>query len=79
MERQQIIDCLTPILRDVFRKKDLVLTDSLCANDVDTWDSVTHVMMIDRVEKEFGIKFRFKELGRLKNLGDLIDTINCKL
>lgn len=79
MERETIIEKLTGIFRQVFMDETLVLNDSMSANDVDRWDSLTHMLMVTAVEKEFNIKFKLKDLNKMKNVGDLITTIQTKL
>ena len=59
------------IARQVFSTPDLVLTDETTANDVERWDSLTHITFIVEVEKRFGVKFRNAEIARLQNVGDL--------
>jgi len=59
------------IARRVFESPDLVLTDETTANDVDKWDSLTHITFIVEVEKRFGLKFRNAEIARLQCIGDL--------
>lgn len=70
---------LTQIFRTVFNEPTLDLTPATTANDVDAWDSLSHLNMISAVEKEYGIKFKLKDLVKLKNVGDLIQIIEVKL
>lgn len=70
---------LTQIFRTVFNEPTLNITPATTANDVDAWDSLSHLNMISVVEKEFGIKFKLKDLVKLKNVGDLIHIIEVKL
>lgn len=70
---------LTNIFHQVFDDPDIVLTPELTADDVDGWDSLSHVNLILAVENHFGIRFSQKELVRLKNVGDLINLVNSKL
>ena len=79
MENELIIGKLTNIFHEVFMDDELVLKESMSANDVDIWDSLTHMLMVTAVEKEFGIKFKLKDLNKMKNVGDLIQTIKSKL
>jgi|HubBroStandDraft_4_1064222.scaffolds.fasta_scaffold894478_2 acyl carrier protein len=67
-----ILTRLTSIFREVFDDDDLVLKPELTANDVDGWDSLTHIRLILSVQKAFGVKFSAVEMSRLKNVGDLI-------
>ena len=79
MERTEIIEKLTAVFHEVFNDNNIVLNDEMTAKDVENWDSLTHMLMITKVEEVFGIKFKLKELNKLKMVGDLINTIETKL
>ena len=79
MEKEAIVSKLTVIFRNVFTSSDLILNDALSANDVDNWDSLTHMIVINEIEVQFDIKFKLKELNKMKNVGDLIEIIQTKL
>lgn len=78
MNRTEIIEKLTPIFRETFSEPALELCDEMTANDVERWDSLSHMLMITAVEEHFGIKFRLKELNKMKQVGDLIAAIESK-
>lgn len=79
MQKKEITDKLTLIFRKIFNNQSLVLTDELTANDVDNWDSLTHMLLISEIEETFSIKFKLKELNKMKNVGEMIDIILSKL
>ena len=79
MDRNEVIEKLSPIFREVFNEPNLELKDGMTAADVENWDSLTHMLMITKVEETFGIKFKLRELNKLKNVGDLCNTIAEKL
>lgn len=79
MERNEVIEKLTTIFREVFNDNNLVINDGMTANDVENWDSLTHMLMITKVEEVFGIKFKLKELNKLKRVGDLVMCVESKL
>lgn len=79
MNRNEIIEKLTSVFHEVFNDSSIVLLDEMTAKDVENWDSLTHMIMIKKVEEVFGIKFKLKELNKLKMVGDLINTIETKL
>ena len=79
MERTEIIEKLTAVFHEEFNDNNIVLNDEMTAKDVENWDSLTHMLMITKVEEVFGIKFKLKELNKLKMVGDLINTIETKL
>ena len=63
----------------MFNDNSIVLSDEMTANDVEKWDSLTHMLMISTVEEQFGVKFKLKELNKLKQVGDIIDILAEKL
>ena len=75
MSRNEIIEKLTAVFHEVFNDNNIVLNDEMTANDVENWDSLTHMLMITKVEEVFGIKFKLKELNKLKMVGDIVDII----
>ncbi|HJV65053.1 MAG TPA: acyl carrier protein [Geomonas sp.] len=74
-----ILQELTPIFREVFDDDSIVLTRETTANDIDAWDSLTHMNMVMAVEVRFGIRFALGELPALRNVGDLADLVLKKL
>lgn len=79
MDRKEIVEKLTVIFRVVFKNDGIALRDDMTADDVDSWNSLTHMVMISEVEKCFSIKFKLKELNKLRQVGDLVAIIEAKL
>lgn len=69
---------LNEIFCEVF-DDDLSMTPEMTANDVDGWDSLSHVNLIVAVENAFKIRFSQKELLTFKNVGDLLKAIESKI
>jgi acyl carrier protein len=78
MERSEIINNLTTVFRKVFNNNSLVINNNLTANDVEGWDSLTHMLLISEIEEDFSIKFKLKDLNKMRNVGDMIEIINSK-
>ena len=74
-----IIEKLTNVFHEIFKDESIVLRDDMTAEDVENWDSLTHMLMISKVEQEFQVKFKLKDLNKLKTVGDLITIIVGKL
>lgn len=45
------------------------------AEDVDNWDSLTHLMFISEIEKKYQFKFLMGEIQGFANVGELVATI----
>jgi acyl carrier protein len=70
---------LTALFHDIFDDETITLSPSMTAEDVDGWDSFTHVNLIVAAEQRFGIKFGTAELESMKNVGELARLIGRKL
>ncbi len=79
MEKVEILEKVRQILITVLKHDKFEMRDDLTASDVDGWDSLTHMEIITEIETEFNIKFRLKELNKLKNMATLIELIQSKL
>ncbi len=69
-------------LQDVFDStfvETVAVTEELSANDVEEWDSLSHITLIVSVEKSFGIRFGLGEVESTRNVGELADLIVKKV
>jgi len=73
-----ILEKLQPIFRDIFDNHNLVITSQTTANDIDDWDSISHISLVVAIEQEFHIKFALGELQSLQNVGEMLDIIKQK-
>lgn len=73
-----ITDELTPVFREVFDDDSIVLTNQTTADDIDAWDSLSHMNLIMAVELKFKVKFALGELQALKNVGELAVLVEQK-
>ena len=79
MDRNDILKRVQEVFRDELELDDLVLNDKTTADDVEEWDSLSHVQLVVALEKAFGIKFTSREILSWDNVGDLVDCIGKKL
>lgn len=66
---------LQPLFAQVFSDPNIEIFEEMNAENVEKWDSVTHLSMILEVEQFYGIKFKLKELTSMKNVGDMMQII----
>lgn len=62
----------------MFDDDDINIAPEMTANDIDGWDSLSHVNLIVAIEIKFNIRFSQKELLTFKNVGDLLRSIQNK-
>jgi len=78
LDRAEIIAKIQNVMIDVLDLDELSLTEATTAKDVEGWDSLSHLRLIVAVEQDFGLKFTTGEIERLKNIGDMVNTIQSK-
>ena len=79
MERKEIFEMLNEIFIDVLDLDELELTDETSANDIEEWDSLSHIQLIVAIEKAFRIKFTSLEIMKWRNVGEMVDSMETKL
>ncbi len=78
MTRSELLQQLQTVFDSVFLE-DVAVTPELSAEDVDEWDSVTHVTLIVGIEQQFGFRFGLGEVARARNVGQLLEVIERHL
>ena len=74
MEREEVRKLLSGIF-EVVLNQPVQLTDKMTPDDIDNWDSLTNMTIISEIESQWGIKFKLRDIIRMKTVGDIIDTI----
>ena len=70
-----VISQFNEIFIDVLDEDDIVLTEATTADDIDEWDSLTHVQLIVAIEKHFKVKFTVSELEQYKDVGAMCKAV----
>lgn len=79
MTREEILGQITEVFANTLDEDNVTLTETSTADDVEGWDSLTHVQLVVAVEKKFKIRFTSREIQSWKNVGEMIDSISSKL
>jgi acyl carrier protein len=79
MDHQAIMAKLEELMIDVFDVDDLAVTEATSADDLEEWDSLSHIRFMITVERNFKIRFLNEEVAELRNVGDLARSIAAKL
>ncbi len=75
MDRNEILAKLQEICRDVFDDDELVISDEMTSEDIDGWESLTHLSLISEIEDEFEINLTLKETSKRSSIGELVSAI----
>lgn len=79
MDAILIKEKIKTLLINVLEHDNFEMTDELTAKDVDGWDSLSHMMIITKIEEIFNIRFKLRDLNKLKNMGSLVLVIQSKI
>ena len=79
MTRDELLNRIQGIFRDIFDENDMIIENNTSSDDVEEWDSLNHINLVSAIEKEFKIKFALGELMSLKDVGAMIDLMMVKL
>lgn len=74
-----ITERLTKVFRTVFDDESIVLSPEMTADEVDGWDSLSHINLLIAIELEFGIEFKQNEIQSFANVGELMQCIEKKI
>ena len=75
MTKSQMLSEVQDIFRDVLDNDDIVLAYETYSDDIDEWDSLTHIQLVVAIEKHFHVKFTSKEITSWTNVGEMLDCI----
>jgi len=78
MDQNEILAKVQEVFRDVLDDDAIMLTPQTTADDVEGWDSLSHIQLIVAIEKAFKIKFTSKEILSWKNVEEMIECIANK-
>jgi len=79
METAGILSDIQSIFREVLSLPELELTEQSTSNDVATWDSLNHAILMSEVQKKFQIRFSINEILNMKSIGDLVAIVASKV
>lgn len=79
MERHEIFEKLNEIFEDVLDVENIQLGEKTSSDEVDGWDSLTHVHLCVEIQNELKIRFTAAEMQSWKNVGEMVNTIENKI
>ena len=79
MDRKSIFDKIQDIFREIFADENLKISDKMTANDIESWDSIMHINLMEAIQDEFHILFDFDEIAEMMEVNDIIDAVGNKM
>lgn len=78
MDKNEVLKQVNEIFIEILDNELIVITEITTADDIEEWDSLTHIQLVVAIEKYFKIRFTAKEIQSWKNVGKMIDCILTK-
>lgn len=75
MEKNEILNKLQEIFRDIFDSDNLIISEDTTAEDIDEWDSLSQISLVCALEEDFDVKFSLNELQELKSVKNIIKIL----
>ena len=79
MNQEEIYNRLVAVFRDVFDDESLTISAATCADDIEEWDSLSHVQLVVAVEQEFGVRFTSREILKWRSVGEMVEALAQRL
>lgn len=79
MTKAELMEKLQELMRDVFDNDEIEIDEDTTAEDIEEWDSLTNIQLVDAIEKAFGLKLTSKEIMSWDDVGEMADALLNKI
>jgi acyl carrier protein len=78
MNKESMLKEINSIFIDVLDDDTIIINEKTTSNDVEEWDSLTHIQLVIAIEKNYGVRFTSEEIQKWTNVGEMISCIISK-
>lgn len=76
MNNEKILIEIQDIFRDIFDEEQLVITKDTTSEEIEGWNSLTHIQLITILSKKYNKTLSIKEMGEINSVQRILDIIN---
>lgn len=75
MSNEEILKEINEIFVEVLENSEIIISELTTAEDIEEWDSLSHIMLVTAIEKKFNKRFTSFEILSWKRVSDMIQSI----
>lgn len=79
MKRGELLGKMSEIFCDILDEDTLEITEETSQENLEDWDSLTHVTLFAVLEDEFSLHFSVEEMEKGTSVAKLLDYLEAKL
>lgn len=62
------------ILRDIFDDENLIITEDTTSEDIEAWDSLTHIQLISILSKKYKKELSIEQMGEINSIKKILEV-----
>ncbi len=78
-ELAEIMKELEDLFSEVLEREGVRLSANTTTQDIEEWDSLTHIQLVVAIEKHFNVRFTAEQIQSWKNVGAMCQALQEKL
>ncbi|SEN31827.1 acyl carrier protein [Nitrosomonas marina] len=78
-DKEAILDQLNSIFQDTFTENNYSFSINTTRDDIEEWDSLSHIRLLTAIEANFGVQFDLDEIGNMIDVSTIVDLLHAKL
>lgn len=79
ISKEEVLEKVIEICKEVFDINEEELGVDTTSEDIEEWDSLTHIEVISELETSFEIKFTMNEAKSVDSIGKIVDFVFKKI
>lgn len=79
MNNNIVFEQVKQIMTEVFDNDHILISETTTPDEVEEWDSLSHIQLVVALEKAFGTRFTAAEIQQWQKVGDITGSIVKRL
>lgn len=75
MDRAIVLQSIADVFEDVMDVDPATISETSTGNDIEEWDSLSHVRLMIAIERKFAVRFSNAEIEAMESVRDAIDLV----